>query len=188
MAADAFGMDLSAVGVILSGRVFLAPENTTLPTPAELSDPDWVLPAAFVPAGLLTTDGGFDWTLEPDGDPTEFFQDGYQLPSGLATAELKIILAQTDAVVREIQSGKVPDANGYLTIDAGGHSKRWVLYVEEIYVDGRIRRRITGAAGVKTAKEVSAERGSVRGYETTFKINRHAALNNEHIGEALIAA
>lgn len=188
MAADSNGMDLAAVGVILSSRLFVADHGITIPTAVDLANAEWVLPTDFKPAGLMTTDGGFDWTLEADGDPTEFLQDGYSLPSGLAKAELKTSLAQTDATVRRICFGKTPDANGYITIDAGGHSLVFVLYAEEIFQDGRIRRRVAGKATVKSVKESTTERGSVKSYETTFKIERSADLNNEHLGEVIIPA
>ena len=188
MAADTNGMDLASVGVILSGRLFIGEDGTLIPTAVNLADPDWVLPADFKPAGLFTTEGGFEWTLEPDGDPTEFLQDGYTLPSGLATAELKVVLAQTDAIVRRICFGKTPDANGYITINAGGHALAFVLYAEEIFQDGRIRRRVVGKATVKSVKESTSERGSVKAYEVTFKLERHADLNNDHIGECILAA
>jgi hypothetical protein len=186
MAADAFGNDVTAVGIPVTGFLGFAPAATAFPTPAAGGAADFVLPAAFKKAGLLTEDGGFEWTLEPDGDPIVFWQDGYSIPSGLANAELVAKLAQYDAIVRELSWGKTADANGYMTLDAGGHALEFVVFTEEIFKNGVIRRRIA-EVGVTSAKVDKSERGSVNGTELTFKAKRSALLNNEHIGEWLIA-
>lgn len=185
--ADTLGNDIAAVGVPITGSLGFAPGTTTLPAPDEGNDPDFELPVAFKKAGLMTDDGGFEWTTEPDGDPIEFYQEGYSIPSGLANATLVVKLAQYDANVRMITRGKTADANGYITIDAGGHSLEFVIFTEEIFKNGVIRRRV-GIATVDSVKEDKSERGSVLGYEVTFKFRRVAVLNNEHFGEWLIAA
>lgn len=185
MAADTLGNDVTAVGVPVTGFLGYAPAGTALPTAVEGADATFALPEAFKKVGLLTEDGGFEWTLEPDGDPITFWQEGYSIPSGLANAECVAKLAQYDEIVRAIAWGKTADANGYITIDAGGHATEYVLFSEEIFKNGVIRRRVaevtvTGAAVDKN------ERGSVNGTELTFSAKRSASLNNEHIGEWLI--
>jgi len=187
MAADSYGNDITQVFVPVTGAIGFAPAGTTLPTDEELADPDLVLPAAWKKLGLLTEDGGPEWTLEPDGDKILFFQDGYNLPSGLANAQLVAKLAQTDANTQLVVHGKTPNANGYITIDAGGHSLEFAMFTEEIGKNGDIRRR-TGYATVSGTKEDKSERGSVKGYETTFDFRRDASLNNEHLGQAIIKA
>ena len=183
---DAFGNDIAAVGIPISGFFGYAPGGTVFPTPAAGGADDFVLPAAFEKAGLLTEDGGFEWTLEPDGDPIVFWQEGYSIPSGLANATLVAKLAQYDAIVRKLAYGKEADANGFITIDAGGHALEFVIFTEEIFKNGVIRRRIAEASvtGVKVDK---SERGSVNGTEITLAAKRSASLANEHIGEWLIA-
>jgi len=182
---DALGNDLAAVGIPISGFLAVAPKGTELPTPAAGGELDFTLPAAFRTAGLITEDGGFEWTLEADGDPIVFFQDGYSIPTGLATADLVTKLAQYDALVREIAHGKVPDENGFITIDAGGHGTEFVIFTAEIFKNGVIRRRVAEAS-VKAAKVDKSERGSVNGTELTFSAKRHPSLKNEHIGEWLV--
>jgi hypothetical protein len=185
MAADSFGNDIAAVGIPVTGFFGYAPGGTVFPTPAAGGAEDFVLPAAFKKAGLLTEDGGFEWTLEPDGDPITFWQEGYSIPSGLANATLVAKLAQYDAIVRKLAYGKEADANGFITIDAGGHGLDFVIFSEEIFKNGVIRRRIA-EAGVTGAKVDKSERGSVNGTEVTLAAKRSPALNNEHIGEWLI--
>jgi hypothetical protein len=184
---DSFGNDIAAVFVPVTGAIGFAPGSTALPSGEDLSAPDFTLPAAFKKLGLLTEDGGPEWTLEKDGDPIEFFQEGYSIPSGLANALCVAKLAQTDANTQLVVFGETPDANNYIEIDAGGHSLEFAIYTEEISKNGDIRRRV-GYAGVDGAKEDKSERGSVKGYETTFKFRRDESLHNKHIGQAIIKA
>lgn len=187
MAADSFGQDVSAVGVPVTGHMGVAPFGTTIPTPVEGGDDAFTLPEAFMLPGLMTEDGGFEWSMEADGDAIVFYQEGFSLPSGLAKVELKVKYAQTDEIVRKIIRGKTPDANGYITIDGGGTDAKYVLFTEEIFKNGTIRRRVAANASIGTVAEDKSERGKVLGYEVTYKIDRSALLNNEHLGEWLIA-
>lgn len=186
MAADSKGNDVSAVGIPITGRMGVAPFGTAIPTPVLGAAPELVLDPEFKIPGLLTEDGGFEWTTEADGDPVVFWQEGYTLPSGLAVVELVCKYAQTDEIVRGIIRGKTADANGYMTIDGGGTAEKYVIFTEEIFKNLTIRRRVAANAGIKSVKEDKSERGSVLGYEVTYKIDRSELLNNEHIGEWLI--
>jgi hypothetical protein len=180
------GIDVTKVFIPVTGHMGVAPEGTTIPTPAEGGELDYVLPAAFKKPGLLTEDGGFEWTLERDGDAIVFYQEGFSLPSGLANATCVVKLAQTDDIVRSIIHGQTPDENGYLEIDAGGTDAVYVLYTEEIAKNLWIRRRIAAIATIEAVKEDKSTRGEVVGYEVTFKISRSPRLNNKHLGEWLI--
>ena len=186
MTADSKGNDVSAVGIPITGRMGVAPIGTSTPTPVLGAAPNLVLDPEFKIPGLLTEDGGFEWTMEADGDPVTFWQEGYTLPSGLANVLLVCKYAQTDEIVRGIIRGKTPDANGYITIDGGGTDKKYVIFTEEIFKNLTIRRRVAANAGIQSVKEDKSERGSVLGYEVTYKIDRSDELNNEHIGEWLI--
>ncbi len=188
MTADSFGNDVSAVGVPVTGHIGFAPFGTAGPTPSAGASRAYTLPVAFKVPGLLTEDGGFEWTLEADGDPIVFWQEGYSLPSGLANAELVLKLAQTDEIVRGIIRGKTADANGYMTIDAGGTEVRYSVFAEEIFKNGVIRRRWAPNAGIKSVKEDKNERGKVLGYEVTLKLDRSPEVENNHFGEWLIPA
>lgn len=183
MAADSFGNDVSAVGVPVTGHMGVAPFATAIPTPIEGGDDAYTLPEAFKLPGLLTEDGGFEWSMEADGDPIVFWQDGFSIPSGLANVELKVKYAQTDETVRSIIRGKTADANGYITIDGGGTSAKYVLFTEEIFKNGLIRRRVAANASIASVAEDKSERGNVLGYEVTYKIDRSPLLANDHIGE-----
>lgn len=187
MAADSNGNDITAVGLPVTGFFGFAPAGTAFPTPAAGGAPDFVLPAAFKKAGLIKEDGGFEWTLEPNGDPITFWQDGYSIPSGLANATLAVTLAQKDENQRLLAFGAVADENGFITIDAGGHSTEFVIFTEEIFKSGAILRRIAEAT-VTTAKVDKSERGTVNGTALTFAAKRSASLQNKHLGEWLIPA
>jgi len=186
MAADEKGMDVEAVGLPITGHLGVAPYGTEIPTPAEGAAADFTLGTEFKNPGLLTQDGGPEWTEEADGDPIEFWQEGYSIPSGLANVTLVAKLAQTDETVRSIVRGKTADANGYITVDGGGTQTKYVLFTEEIFKNGVIRRRVAPNAGIESVKEDKSERGNVLGYEVTFKVNRHSSVENNHFGEWLI--
>lgn len=185
MAADAAGNDITAVGVPLTGFLGYAPSTATIPTPVEGKEVDLVLGEDFRKVGLLKEDGGFEWTEEPDGDPIEFWQDGYSIPSGLANVALKFTTAEESPVTRALRTGKTPDANGYLTVDGGGSSKQYTFFSEEIFRNGAIRRRVA-IGRIKTAKLQKSEKGSVQGVEFEVEILRSAKFNNEHYGEWII--
>lgn len=186
MAKDAKGNDVSAVAIPVTGRLGFAPEGTAGPTPEEGAVRDFTLDPAYKVPGLLTDDGGPEWSLEADGDPITFWQDGYSVPSGLAKAEVSQTYAQTDETVRSIIRGQVADANGYMTIDAGGTAVRYSMFSEEIFKNGTIRRRWAPSVNVASVKEVKSKRGDVMGYETTYKINTSPLVDNKHFGEWLI--
>lgn len=188
MAADSLGNDIAAVGIPVSGNIGFAPEGTAGPTPVEGASRSLTLAAAFKIPGLLTEDGGFEWTLEADGDPVVFWQEGYSLPSGLANATLVLKLAQTDETVRGIIRGQTADANGYMTIDAGGTDKVYSVFTEEIFKNGVIRRRWAPKVNVQSVKEDKNERGNVLGYQVTLTIQRSPLVNNRHFGEWLLPA
>jgi hypothetical protein len=186
MAADSFGTDVSAVGVPVTGHMGVAPFGTAIPTAVEGAADTYILPVAYKLPGLLTEDGGFEWSMEADGDPIEFWQEGFSIPSGLANVTLKVKYAQTDETVRGIIRGRTADVNGYITIDGGGTSERYVVFTEEIFKSGLIRRRVAANVGIESVAEDKSERGSVLGYEVTYSIARSPELGNDHIGEWLI--
>lgn len=186
MTADSFGNDITAVGIPISGNVGIASMEAALLTPEEGAVYALVLDPLFRKLGLFTEDGGHTWTLEADGDPIVFYQDGYSIPSGLANATLVVKLAQYDALAQELLSGAVPDTNGYITIDAAGHSTEYRLFSEEIFKNGVIRRRQAGKATITGVVVDQSTRGEVNGMEVTFKIERSPELGNKHLGEWLI--
>lgn len=189
MVADAAGNDILAVGVPVTGSIGFAPFGTAFPTPAEGAEDTLVLDPAFVKIGLLKEDGGPQFAWAADGDPILFWQDGYSLPSGLANVTLAITAAETLAAqVRTIIAGISPDVNGYVEIDGGGHATQWVVFTEEIFKNGAIRRRVAANVTLGTSEEDQSTRGEVNGNALTFNINRSPLLNNKHFGEWVLPA
>lgn len=184
---DAQGNDIALVGVPVTGFVALAPFGTAIPTPAAGGVAGFVLDPAYRKLGLLKTDGGPGWTFERDGDQLEFWQEGYSLPSGLANVALAATAAEQNAWVRQIKSGKIPDANGYITFDGGGHATPFVAFTEEIFKNGMIRRRVAPNVQVDSVTEDRNTRGEVIGDAISFKVNRSPLVNNEHFGEWVLA-
>lgn len=185
MSVDAAGNNIEAVGIPLTGFLAYAPESATIPDPVLGAAADLVLDPEFRKVGLLKEDGGFEWNEEPDGDPIAFWQDGYSVPTGLAKVSLKFTTAEESPITRVLRTGKTPDENGYLTVDGGGNSKRYVFFSEEIFRNGAIRRR-AAIGRVKTAKLQKSERGSVQGIEFEIEIQRSPSFGNEHYGEWVI--
>lgn len=188
MAADSLGNDIAAVGVPIGGFMAYAPLGTDIPSPVEGAVRALVLDPAYKRLGLIKVDGGFAWTEEPDGDPIEFFQEGYSIPSGLANVGLTAGLAQKDENVRSFVRGKNADANGYMTVDGGGTAVRYVIFTEEIYKNGVIRRRVAPDVGITSTEEDQSTRGEVNGTNVTLGVARSALVGGEHFGEWLIPA
>ena len=185
MAADLAGNDIEAVGIPITGFLAYSPmPGATIPSPAEGASDDLAL-VDFHKAGLLKRGGGFEWTEEPDGDPLEFWQDGYSVPTGLANVTLTFTAAEESPVTRELRTGKTPDVNGYLTVDGGGNTKTYAFFTEEAYRNGAIRRRCA-VGRVQTAKLQKNERGEVQGIEFTIEVRRNSAFDDEHYGEWVI--
>ena len=187
MTVDSQGNNLSAVFVPVTGHLGFGPSSTPIPERSDLCLAQYALPAQVRKVGLLTEDGGFEWSAEADGDAIKFFQDGYQLSSGQVKATLTVILAQTDPIVRELTTGKAPDEYGVIDVDLGSNTNTYWLCTEEVAKNGVIRRRIVPNATVESVKESKSERGAVYGYTVVFATNRSTEIN-AHYREAVIDA
>lgn len=189
MTADAAGNDILAVGVAVTGTIAFAPAGTTIPTPEQGADPDLELDPAFIPIGLLKTDGGVQFAWAPDGEPLEFWQDSYQIPSGLSTTTIAMTAAEAlNDQVRSIIAGVTPDEFGYLEIDGGGHAEKYVVFTEEIFANGAIRRRVAPLVGVNSTTEDRNTRGEVVGTAFVFGVSRSPLVGNKHFGEWVLPA
>lgn len=189
MAADENGNDILAVGIPVTGSIGVAPYGTVIPTPAEGASDTLTLDPAFRKLGLLKQDGGPQFAWAASGDPIEFWQDGYSEPSGLADVTLSVTAAEILAdLLREIVAGATPDVNGYVEIDGGGHSEKYVVFTEEIFKNGAIRRRVAPWVQLQSATEDRSTRGEVNGNALVFEINRHADVGGKHFGEWVLPA
>lgn len=187
--ADAAGNDILAVGVPVTGSIGFAPFGTAIPTPVQGAVDALVLNAAFKKLGLLKDAGGPQFAWAASGDPILFWQDGYSMPSGLADVTLTLTVAELlNDHVRSIISGVTPDANGYLTMDGGGHATQYVLFTEEIFKNGAIRRRVAPNVTLRSTTEDQNNRGEVNGSQLVFSIARHASVQNNHFGEWVLPA
>lgn len=189
MAADAAGNDILAVGIPVTGSIGIAPFGTAIPTPTAGGADALVLDPAFRKLGLLKSDGGPQFAWAASGEPIEFWQDGYTEPSGLADVTLSVTAAEVlGDLYRELVAGAVPDANGYVEIDGGGHSNRYVVFTEEIFKNGAIRRRVAPWVQLQSATEDRSERGTVNGSALVFEISRSEAVGGKNFGEWVLPA
>lgn len=185
MAQDAKGNDITTVGVPIDGFLSFAPESTELLTPVEGAAKPLVLPATFKKAGLITEDGGFNFESETE-DNIEFFQQGYSIPGGSGSVTLTVKFAQYDETLRSLVYGQEADENGYLVVSAGGSGKRVVIFAEEVFKNGVIRRR-QAIATVQSAQLDQSTRGEINGTEVVFNLEPVAELGYGHYGEWLVA-
>lgn len=179
--ADENGNDISQIGIPVTGHIALAPEGTAIPSSAGGASDSLVLDPAFRKIGLVKQDGGPQLAFAADGDPIEFWQDGYEEPSGLANVTLAFTAAEIgNDWVRELESGEAPDLNGSIDVDGGGHSTRYVAFTEEIFKNGAIRRRAMGWVTVQSVTEDKNTRGEVLGKAFVLKINRSSVTSGKH--------
>lgn len=187
MAADANGNDISAVGLPVTGHVAIAPYGTTLPTPVEGKDLSLTLDPAFEKLGLLTEDGGPVWEGD-EGEKTGFWQEGYSIPTGGGDAVLTITLAQTDKRTQEFIRGIKFDENDHRVVDTSGNPNKYVVWVEEIFKNGAVRRRAGANVTVGTPKETQSKRGEIMAYEVPLTFTRDASHLGGQFHEWLIGS
>lgn len=164
---DAEGNDLSAVGVPITG--FAAVQLTGSPSYLSASVGGTLpitLPSGYEKVGLFKVDGGPQEGGDA-GDAIEFFQQGYKL-AGDDQPTIQINLAQFDATVRRLTTGKVPDANGMIVITGLTPDNTFPLLVVTKYKNGgtRVRNGLARISAVETDQET---RGEVNGRATTFE-------------------
>lgn len=166
MTADAKGNDLQAVDVVITAALAIAPyEQANILTSEQGGGESADLPAAYMPLGLIKSDGGATESMDQE-DPIEFLQDGYQL-SADPTISIQYGLAEFNKVVRQLTTGKTPDANGMIEIETYTPDTKWCLFYEEVYKNGRVRR-LNGIVQVTTTEIDQSERGSVKGRNVTL--------------------
>lgn len=167
MAADSKGNDTGKVDVVITAALAIAPYDAENVLAPEQGGGDTVdLPEAYVPVGLIKSDGGANESIDQE-DAIEFLQDGYSLASD-PTMSIQFGLAEFNKAVRLLTTGKMPDENGMISVDTYTPDTKWLMYYEEVYKNGRVRR-LNGVAQVTTTEIDQTERGSVKGRNVTLK-------------------
>lgn len=185
MAADSYGMDVTNVGIALTGRIAFADYGTTLPTAAQMYNPAYVLPAGWSNPGLITQDGGFSYA-ESRSEPMQFFQDGYEVTLGTGELILTVKLAESSEAVRKITRGLTADGNGTMEVDIDGAPLRYSIFTEQVYKSGAMRRRACANAWVRSVSNDQPTRGQADTVTLTLAIKRDAAHGNGHFRETLL--
>ena len=169
MATDSSGNDLSTVSIPLTGVAAFAPVaagNVIADTAIGGSIDFSATYAAYKKLGLYKTDGGPQDDRDDD-DAIEFFQDGYKI-AGDSTLTVQIGLAEDNAAVNQLITGKTPDANGVIYVDASLPDATFLLFVATRFKNGNETRR-NGVARISKIEVDQEERGSVRGRNVTFE-------------------
>ncbi len=169
MAADTQGNDLEAVLVPVTGRICVVPhdeENVITPEMIGKGVADPQLPEAYKNGciGLVTADGAPQDASE-NGDPVEFWQQGYQI-NGEAMITTAFTAAEDNAVTRRFVNGSDPDEHGVYGIDTLTPDGKWMAYYEEAYKSGKVYRR-AGVVTLTGNEPGQSTRGSVKGRALT---------------------
>ncbi|MEW6874943.1 hypothetical protein [Trueperella pyogenes] len=161
------GADLGAVGIPLTGfaAVQLDGSPTVLDSEAGAANP-LKLPEGYKKVGLFKVDGGPQESAETE-DAIEYFQDGFKT-AGRGTLTIAINLAEMNEHVRRLTTGKKPDKNGMITIDAATPDNVFPLFVTTQYKNGW-QRRLNGFARISAVEKDQETRGEVNGRATTFE-------------------
>ncbi|MEE8725817.1 MAG: hypothetical protein SOH95_02440 [Bifidobacterium crudilactis] len=168
MTADAKGNDLQAVDVPITGQLAVAPYDAdNLLTSEAGGGPTvtWPTTNPYVWLGLIKQDGGATESQDQD-DAIEFFQKGYFLNQD-PTMTIQWGLAEFNAAVRKLITGQTADANGMIAVDTYTPDTKWILFYEEVYKNGKVRR-LNGVIQVTTTEVDQSERGSVKGRTVTM--------------------
>jgi uncharacterized protein YjdB len=169
MAADAKGNDLTAVDIPVTGQIAIAPYSAANVLTSDMGGGKtvtWPESNPYMWLGLIKKDGGFADGQEK-GDATEFYQQGYQINAS-PDMTIKVGLAEFNRVVRKFITGKEPDKNGMIPVSTYTPDTKWLLFVEEVFKNGVIRRR-NGVIQIDTTEIDQSERGSVQGRDVTLK-------------------
>ena len=165
MSADTQGNDLGAVKVPTTGFAAIGPVGSALIDPEQLKAENLGLPTGFEYLGLFTQDGGPSEENEA-GDPLEFFQMGYTLPSGDDTISETLVLAEDNAAVRRLVYGSEGADGVYAKTGAVPAGSFSYLRVTR-YKNGTEMRR-NGIVHVSTIEPEQETRGEVRSVSVTF--------------------
>lgn len=184
MAADAAGNDILNVFIPITGAFFFAPYGTALPTTQALSAYGYTPAAPWVPAGLITVDGGFGWS-DDRAEKIEFFQDGYQSNAGNGKASLAVKLAETSANVRLLLRNATADDYGGIDVDVDV-DVQWSVMTKEVDKLGNVRWRAGGNGWLDTIASDRSTRGQANANEATFAVRRDVNLGNRHYREVIV--
>ncbi|MCI2158701.1 hypothetical protein [Bifidobacterium crudilactis] len=168
MTSDSKGNDLQAVDVPITGQLAIAPYDAANLLTSEQGGGKtvtWPKTNPYEWLGLIKQDGGATESQDQD-DAIEFFQKGYYLNQD-PTMTIQWGLAEFNAAVRKLITGQTADANGMIAVDTYTPDTRWVLFYEEVYKNGKIRR-LNGVIQVTTTEVDQSERGSVKGRTVTM--------------------
>lgn len=152
-------LDSSKVEVAVTGAVYLAPLDSTLPT-----DSATALDEAFKNVGYLGEDG---ITETPEEDSTEIqaWQNGDIVRTVMTSHKIQygFTMIETNEVSLEAYYGNYDGGNVQIT---GDQLPRQCMVIETID-DDKVRRRVVPVAQVTERGEVSLTNDDATGYEVT---------------------
>lgn len=186
MTSTATERHVEDVGVPVDGFTSIAPKGTTLPTAAEMADPDFSPPAAFKGLGLRTADGAPDWAEAPS-EMIELYEE-----VDVSAGSGKLTVTQTFAEYGDKFRGLIRGAtvtDGVMDVDID-QVVECVLYTEDRFrqYDGTfvLRRRLGDNARITSVSAAKPQRGQIPGTVVTWSVKRSQRLGGKHFREAVV--
>ena len=186
---DTTGINLNAVGTAIRGMTAWLPNAVSVPTEAQMANPNFTLPASFIRLGLRTTDGAPEMAENPAA-LIELYEAGYKINPGTGTAQLTQTFAQFDNTLRTAVRGATLVSGAVIDVDVD-NSPLGTVFCEDVFrmADGSFNiLRKCAPAQISSVKSGKPQRGNIPGTTVVWDIERSEALGNKHFREAWLAS
>lgn len=185
---DTTGLNLNAVGTAIRGMTAWLPNAVSVPTEAQMANPNFTLPPAFIRLGLRTTDGAPELAENP-ASLIELYEAGFKINPGTGTAQLTQTFAQFDNTLRTAVRGATLVSGAVIDVDVD-NSPTGTVFCEDVFrmADGSFNiLRKCAPAQISSVKSGKPQRGNIPGTTVVWDIERSDALGNKHFREAWMA-
>lgn len=175
--ADSRGNNLARAQIPVSSRVMVAPYSTVGATSTEnlpsvsanqIKNLSWYPKEAngWLDLGLTKVDGGHKWTIQNVAPPQNFVSRQAAMQNGDVNVTLDLVVGEYSAVIFKLHTGKAYGTNDFASISRPHKAMRWLVFSEEKFKSGKVRRRV----GIATASmdEEQLVRGEVLGFRVVF--------------------
>jgi len=187
MSKDSKGNALTEVDIPIDGQIWIGPSTVEVLEKTALMADVLEIPEELEPLGLLTKDGGPQWSVNGAADATEFYQEGYKYPGMGGSYRLAVKAAQNQPLVAELLNGVAFDADGYRLVDQITNPKVYTVLSQIIYKSGRIERRMSD--NVTVAADSARDKSERPNPEATSLVFDYAPMaNHAYFAEAKFMA
>lgn len=184
---DTSGLNLNAVGTAIRGMTAWLPNTVSVPSEAQMANPNFTLPSNWVRLGLRKSDGAPELSENP-ATLIELYEAGYKVNPGTGNATLTQTFAQFDDTMRAAVRGATV-TDGVMDVDVDA-SPSGTVFCEDVFrmADGSFQLlRRAAPAQISSVKSGKPTRGEIPGTTVQWDIERSDALGNKHFREAWVA-